>query len=293
MKIKIIADAVSNLFPNIIEEKKLDIRVIPLKLRQGDKEYSCYEDSMDVSSFSKQYFQNMADGMETKTSLASPGMYIDIFKEEIAKGNKVICFTMASGISGTYNSACLARDEINKDYDEPMVDVIDCMTAGFGEGLQVIHAYEMVQEGKTFDEIVKECESFKHFVRSDFTVDNVKYLISTGRVSKTMARFLRLLNIKVRLKRSDKSDIAFAGSAIGKNNAIKQLGKTILENIDFSKDQIVYITHCNSIEDAEKLKDMLSKGGVKNIEIYDYDVISGAHIGPGSLAAFYVGKESY
>ena len=293
MKIKIIADAVSNLFPNIIKEKGLDIRVIPLKLRQGDKEYSCYEDHMDVASFSKQYFQNMADGMETKTSLASPGMYMEIFKEEIAKGNKVICFTMAAGISGTYNSACLARDEINKEYDEPMVDVIDCMTAGFGEGLQVIHAFELVQEGKSFDEIVKECESFKHIVRSDFTVDNIKYLVSTGRVSKTMARFLRLLNIKVLLKRSEKSDIAFAGSAIGKNNAIKQLSKTILENIDLSKDQIVYITHCNIIEDAEKLKDMLVKGGVKNIEIYDYDVISGAHIGPGSLAAFYIGKESY
>ena len=122
---------------------------------------------------------------------------------------------------------------------------------------------------------------------------SIKFLINTGRVSKALARFIHLLNIKILLKRNSESKIAFGGSAIGMNNAIKQLSRLVIDNIDMSVDQIVYITHCNVIENANKLKSILTDAGIKNIEIYDYDLISGAHIGPGSLAVFYVAKESY
>ena len=293
MGITIIADAVSNLFKDILVEKKLNIKVMSLHLTIGDKEYLCYDDPIDIKEFSKTYYEGMAKGEEVKTSLVGPGQFEEAFKEEIKKGNKVICFTMAKGISGTYNSACVAKDAVNEEYKETMVEVIDCMTAGFGEGLQAIHAYELVQEGKSFEEIVKECEEFKHFVRSDFTVDDIKFLLKTGRVGKALARFVHLLNIKILLKRNEESKIAFLGSAIGMNNAIKQLSKLVIDKIDMNRDQIVYITHCNVMENALKLKGLLEAANIKNIEIYDYDLISGAHIGPGSLAVFYVSKESY
>lgn len=199
---------------------------------------------------------------------------------------------MAQGISGTYQSACLARDMVNEEYGEKRVEIIDSMTAGFGEGLQAIHAYELTKQNKSFDEIVSLSENYKHFVRSDFTVDQIKYLVSTGRVSKTMARFASLLNIKVLLKRDEQSKIAFAGTALGKINAIKQLARITLSKIKKDVKQIVYITHCNIINDANKLKELLIKGGVKNVEIYDYDYTSGAHIGPGSLAVFYQAKDA-
>ena len=293
MGIKIIADAASNLFGSILKEKNLDIKVMSLHLTVGDKEYLCYDDEIDIKDFSKSYYEQIAEGAEVKTSLVGPGQFEEVFKEEIKKGNKVICFTMAKGISGTYNSACVARDTVNEETKEESVVVIDSMTAGFGEGLQAIRAYELVLEGKSFEEIVKECETFKRFVRSDFTVDNIKYLLKTGRVGKALARFVHLLNIKILLKRNEESKIAFSGSAIGMNNAIKQLSKVVIDKIDMDKDQIVYITHCNVMENALKLKEIIEKAGVKNIEIYDYDLISGAHIGPGSLAVFYVAKESY
>ncbi len=293
MGIKIIADAASNLFGSILKEKNLDIKVMSLHLTVGDKEYLCYDDEIDIKEFSKSYYEQIAEGAEVKTSLVGPGQFEEVFKEEIKRGNKVICFTMAKGISGTYNSACVARDTVNEETKEESVVVIDSMTAGFGEGLQAIRAYELVLEGKSFEEIVKECETFKRFVRSDFTVDNIKYLLKTGRVGKALARFVHLLNIKILLKRNEESKIAFSGSAIGMNNAIKQLSKVVIDKIDMDKDQIVYITHCNVMENALKLKEIIEKAGVKNIEIYDYDLISGAHIGPGSLAVFYVAKESY
>lgn len=291
MGISIIADAVSNLFPEILKEKNLNIRVMNMHLTIGDREYNCYNDELNITEFSKTYFKMMEEGYKASTTLVNTFDFLEAFKEEIAKGNKVICFTMAKGISGTYNCAVQAADEINGEYKEKMVHVIDSMTAGLGEGLQAIHADKLVKEGKTFEELVEACDNYKLTVRSDFTVDNIKYLISTGRVSRLLAKFANLINIKVLLKHNSESKIAFAGSAIGRKNSIKKLAKLILEKIDMNVDQIVYITHCDSIEDAEKLKGFLVEGGVKNIETYDYDLISGAHIGPNSLAVFYIAKE--
>lgn len=290
--IKIFADSVSNLFPDIIKSKKLDIKVLKVHLQIDNVTYDLYEENFDVKKFNKIYYDALEQKKEIHTSLISPGEYIEAFKEEIDKGNKVICFTMAQGISGTYQSACLARDMINEEYNDKKVEVIDSMTAGFGEGLQAIRAANLVKEGKSFKDLIEDCEQYKHYVRSDFTVDNIKYLVSTGRVSKTLAKFITLLNIKVLLKRNEESKIAFAGTAFGKINAIRQLARVVLNKIKKAKKQIVYITHCNIINDANKLKDLLIKGGVKDVEIYDYDFVSGAHIGPGSLAVFYEAQDA-
>lgn len=294
MGISIIADAVSNLFRDIIEDKKLKVTIMNVRLRIDEKEYFVYDDIKNVHLFSKTYFEAMKNPkVKIQTTLVSTGEYYEQFKKEIVNGNKVICFTMASGISGTYQSACIARDMINSDKQEHVVEVIDCMTAGMGEGLQVIHAQKLIEEGKDFDEIIKELNEFKHYVRSDFTVDNIKYLLKTGRVLKTLGRFANFLDIKILLKRSDHSNIAYAGHAKGKKKAIAKLIDTVVENINLDIEQTVYITHCDIIEEAEEIKSMLEERGIKNIEIYDYDIISGAHIGPGSLAVFYVGKEAY
>ena len=292
MGIKIICDAVSNLFKNVVLDKNLDVKVMNIHLDIGDKEYNCYDDDLDIESFSKYYYEMMDEGIEPKTTLVNPQSYIDAFEEEISKGNQVICFTMAKGISGTYNSALMAMNEINEKYNQEMVYVVDSMTAGLGEGLQVIHADELVKAGKSFEEIKTEVERYKLRVRSDFTVGNVKYLIKTGRASKTLAKFVNFLKIKVLLKHNNESKIALLGTAIGKVKAIIKLANTVIEKIDRTIEQTIYITHCNVIEDAIVLKELLVKAGIKNkIEIYYYDLVSGAHIGPGSLATFYLAKE--
>ncbi len=77
-----------------------------------------------------------------------------------------------------------------------------------------------------------------------------------------------------------------------KFNAIRQLARVVLNRIKKAKKQIVYITHCNIINDANKLKDLLIKGGVKDVEIHDYYFVSGAHVGPGSLAVFYEAQDA-
>lgn len=292
MAIKVFAEAACNLFKDLLKRKNVDVTIMNMRLIVGDNEYNCYDDIEDIKEFSKEYFEKIEQGVKVRTSLVSPGEYEKAFKKEVEQGNQVICYTMAKGISGTYESACMARDMINEEFKGEFVYVIDSGTCGLGEGLQVLHAYELTKQDKKADELVKELEEYKSRVRSEFTVDNIKYLLGTGRVNKFLSKFLNLVNFKVLLKSRD-SKIGLAGNAIGRSKSIKKLAAMVLDKIDVNEEQTIYITHCAVPEDAEILKNILVEGGLKaeNIEIEDYDLISGAHIGPRSLAVFYLASE--
>ena len=288
MSVKIYADAGSNLFPEIIRRKKLDITIVNMKLYIKDQEYNCYDKEFDTDKVSKIFYEELKENNDIHTSLINPYDYLEAFKEDIEKGNKIICLTMAKGISGTYQSACMARDMINEEKGQEMVYVIDSMTAGFGEGLLAIRAAELSKKGKSFEDIINDIENFKYKVRSEFTVDDVNYLAKTGRVSKVVAKIANALKIKVMLKGSNDSTIVSTGKVPGRKLSIKRLAKQCIEFIKNAKDQIVYITHCNCIRDAFELKRMLKEKQINNVEIYDYDLVTGSHLGPNALAIFYV-----
>ena len=290
MAIKIYADTASNLYPALLKQKNLDIHVLKMPLLVGDETFMCYEEEADIEEMSTCFYKAVEEGKVIQTSLINPDTFINEFKEDVDKGNQIICFIMAKGISGTYQSACLAANEINEQQGKVMVCIINTATAGLGEGLQAIHAYEMVQQGKSFDDIVREAEVFRWKVRSEFTVDNIKYLGKTGRVKPIVAKLANLFKIKVMLNGSYESAIAMTGKVIGRIASIKKLAKQCLEHINKKIKQIIYITHCNAKEDAETLKKLLLDGGLKDIEIYPYDLITGSHVGPGTIALFYVGN---
>lgn len=289
--VKIYADAGSNLFPEIIKNKNLDIQIVTMKLFIKDQEYNCYDKNFDIKKVSKIFYEEMDGDDNIHTSLINPNDYVETFKDDIAKGNQIICLTMAKGISGTYQSACLARDMINEEQKKEMVYILDSSTAGFGEGIQAIHLAELAAQGKSFEELIKIGEEFKFKVRSEFTVDDISYLAKTGRVNKVVAKIANALRIKVMLKGSNESTIVSTGKISGRRLSIKKLINQCIDYIRHPEQQTVYITHCNCLEDAETMKNELAKEGIPNIEIYDYDLVTGSHLGPRALAIFYVGDD--
>ncbi|NLB48915.1 MAG: DegV family protein [Erysipelotrichia bacterium] len=290
MSIKIYTDAGSNLFPSVLKKINKEIKVVSMQLTIDEVAYRCYDDDIDPDQFSREFYQKMRDNSNIYTSQVNPNDFIEAFKEDIAAGHQIICFTLAKGISGTYNSACLARDIINEEQGKEVVYVVDSATAGFGEGLQAIRAAELVKKGWDFEAIIKEAEEFKFKVRSEFTVGDIKYLIKKGRVSALVAKFINMINIRFLLKGSVKSTIEVSGKVFGRKTAIRRLADTVVEKIKNPDDQIVYISHCDVEEEAISLKNYLIEKGIKNIKIYYYDLITGAHIGPDSIAIFYVGE---
>ena len=290
MKVKIYADAGSNLFPEIIKEKGLDITIVNMKLYIKDQEYNCYDKDFDTKTVSKLFYEEMNGEDNIHTSLINPNDYLEAFKEDIELGNQIICLTMARGISGTYQSACIARDMINEEQGKEMVYILDSATAGFGEGIQAIRLAEQAREGKDFKTLIKEAEEFKFKVRSEFTVDDIAYLAKTGRVNKVVAKIANALRIKVLLKGSNESTIVSTSKVSGRKLSIKKLTKQCIDYIKNPEKQTVYITHCNCYEDALSMKEELIKNNIKNIEIYDYDLVTGSHLGPNALAIFYIGE---
>lgn len=287
MGIKIYADAGSNLFPEIIKKKKLDIKIVDMKLYIKDKEYNCYDESFDTEKVSDLFYKELSGDNNIRTSLVNPNDYLEAFKDDIANGHQIICLTMAKGISGTYQSACIARDMINEEQGKEVVYVVDSMTAGFGEGLLAIRLDKGVKKGKTFEELIKDIEQFKYKVRSEFTVDDVNFLAKTGRINRVVAKIASALKIKVLLKGSNDSTIVSTAKVPGRKLSLKKLAKQCIDFIKNAKDQIVYITHCNCLKDALEVKKMLKEKNIDNVEIYDYDLVTGSHLGPNALAIFY------
>lgn len=288
MAIKIYTDASSNLFSSILKENNSEITVLPMALRIDDKEYLCYKDDIDVEEMSKDFYSEMVKGAKPKTSLTSPGLFMEKCKEEVAKGNQVIYVTLASGISGTFQSASLIAEEINNDAKKKMVAVIDSKTAGLGEGRIALKAENLAKSGLEFEKIILETEEYVKKVRSEFTVDSIKYLANTGRVSNVTAIIANMLSIKPLLYGSDEAKIEVTSKVHGRKNALKKLAEQVNDNI-VGKDQVVYISHCNSLDDAKYFENLLHEFGINNTKIYFYDLVTGAHVGPGTIAVFYEG----
>lgn len=288
MSIKIFTDAASNLFNYILKEKELDINVLPMTLQIGEESHLCYEENIDVEKFSKTLYEKLSKGEKAKTSLTSPGQFEKAFTDEVEKGNQVIFVCIASGISGNYQSSSLIASQINEEYGKELVKVIDAKTASFGEGMVAMYAYKLAKEGKTFEEVASLTEEYVKRVRSEFTVDNIKYLSNSGRVSSIVATIASILSIKPLLYGSDKAKIEVSSKVHGRNNAINTLAQQVVDYIA-DKNSKVFIAHCNSLDDANKLANLLRNNGINDIEIYYYDIVTGAHVGPGTLAVFYEG----
>lgn len=287
--IKIYTDAASNLFKKFLKEKELDISVLPMSLQIGETTYLCYEDDIDVDKFSKELYKKIENGEKAKTSLTSPGLINKVFLEEINNKNKVIFITLASGISGNYQSANLIANEINSLAGEKCIQVIDSKTASLGEGMIAIYAHNLAKSKISFDEVINKTLLYVDRVRSEFTLDNVKYLVSSGRVSSLVAKIAGVLSIKPMLYGSSEARIEVTSKVRGRNASIRTLASQVVENIS-NKNSKVYIAHCDCLDDAKKLQDLLNNEGILDIEIYYYDLVTGVHAGPKTLAVFYEGE---
>lgn len=290
MAVKIFTDAASNLFKQILVSKNVEdyVKVLPMSLDVGPKTYYCYEDDIDVQEMSKDFYEQMAQGLKPKTSLISPGLFLEEVEKEIKNGNEVLYISLAGGISGSYQSACMIADQINDENKKVVLRVINSKTASFGEAMQVLKAAELAKQNMSLEEIYTEVLEYCETVRSEFTVDSIKYLAQSGRVSKLTAAVASVLAIKPLLYGSPEGKIESTGKVHGRVAAIKTLVNQVNEYIK-DKNSKVYIAHCNCIDDVNKMVNMLNERGINDIEIYYYDLVTGAHVGPGTIAVFYEG----
>lgn len=287
---KIYGDSCCDLPYSYAEER--NIKLLNLSYAVDGKEY--IDDGKNEENIHSLYAK-MRDGKLTSTSQPSQDVLYDIFKNTAENNEELIFMTLSSGISATYDSACLMLNKCREEYPDVKIAVIDSLCASGGYGLLMQRIADNRDNGMPFDEAVEWIEKYKHNVIHWFTVDDLVYLKRGGRVSAAKAAIGGVLNLKPVMHVDATGHLVAVNVARGRKNSIKELVKNTIADIEsYSKEkdyeQRVYINHAEAYEDAVMCKNLLSEcKKIKNITINYIGPTIGCHSGPGTLAIFSFG----
>lgn len=283
MKVKIIADSASDLPKDLIEQN--NITILPLVVLDGINEY---QDGVEITP--KKIFDDMRSGKVYSTSQVPVNMFIDLFTQ-MAKNNQE-CFypAFSSQLSGTYNAAVTALEEVKKSYPDFKIVILDTLCASMGLGNVVLKACELATAGLNAEQIKPIIEDYAKKMVHVYTVEKLEYLHRGGRVSKTSALIGDTLGIRPALTVIDGRLVP-----VHKVRGEKKLYATMLDMVaqkageDLSA-KTVTIAHGDDIQTANVLKKMIQERfKCKDIRITTLGAVIGAHAGPGTQAIFVEG----
>ena len=262
------------------------VRVLQLSVQfKGEN-----ESFLDYEMPSKLFYQKMRDGQVAVTSAVNADTFQKAFAATLDEGLDVLYLAFSSGLSATYNSACIAVEELRAAYPERRIQAVDTLAASAGFGLLVYLAKEKKAAGASMEEVAQYIEDIRLSSVHWFTVDDLVYLKRGGRVSAATALLGGMLGIKPVLHVDNEGHLIKMSQVRGRRSSIKALadayGKT-----KTGKGPI-FISHGDCIDDAKALAEILEKDyGAKVDLITSIGPVIGAHSGPGTLALFYLGTE--
>ncbi len=244
----------------------------------------------------KEFYAMMRDGKMPTTSQANPEEAKAFFEECIKENSEVLYLAFSSGLSGTFNSARIAAEEVMEEHPGVKVMVIDSLCASLGEGLFVHKAVRMRDAVKTMEETARWLtDHVQNFVHA-FTVDDLFHLYRGGRVSRTTAIIGTLASIKPRLHVDHEGHLIVIGKVRGRKKSLNALVDYMEEKMGSwaqeNRDDYVFISHGDSLEDAEYVRDQIKERfGMERFLINNIGPTIGAHSGPGTIALFFMGEE--
>lgn len=269
--IKIVCDSLSDLRKEDVE--KYDIHVVPLTLIMDGKEY---RDSIDITP--SEFYKTLREGsVYPKTSQATYAQFKEVFDKYIEEGKKVIYISGSSAATGTYQSAMMAKNDTEGD-----IYLYDSYNLTFGAGIFVVKAAEMINEGKSIEEVLKALDKIKENHILMFSVDTLEYLKKGGRISSTKATVGNLLNIKPILEVKD-GLVSQVGQVRGKKNVLNKMIECIKERLgdELQQDEI-YIGYSDDLKERDKLTELAQDVfNPKKIGYFEIGTCIGAHAGPG------------
>lgn len=286
MSFEILTDSCSNLTEELIE--KYNINIIPLSFFVDDEEFIGY--IKGESQDSVKFYNMMREGKVVKTSLANPTKYSDLIEDIFKRGNDILYIGFSSALSGTYKNVENYLTDLLEEYSDRKVKCVDTLSACFGEGMLVVDAAKMKEQGKSLEETAEWLEENKLKQCHWFTVDDLKYLKRGGRVSATSAILGTVLQIKPVMHVDNEGRLVPVEKVKGRKASLLKLADNMERLYDNVSD--VYISHGDCIQDAEFLKNEVEKRfNLKDIVINVIDPVIGAHSGPGTMAIFFKGTE--
>ena len=247
----------------------------------------------DVDSFDgHSFYEDLKKGKVVRTSLLNTQLFLSRFGPILASGTDIIYISMSSGISGTFNAARIAAEELMELYEGRFVHIVDSLGCGFGNGLLAVRAAELSRNGVDVRKAAEILDAEVPHTCQYFTVDDLNFLKNTGRVSGMTANIATVLNIKPILFGDSTGHIISCAKIRGRKKSIELLAKKFEEKRMLTDDQRICISHGDCLEDAEYLASLIHEILPDiPITICMHEPFSGAHVGPGMLGLFFRGNE--
>ncbi len=286
MPFAVFTDGCSNLPGEIWRGK--DIHLLPCSYT-ADGVPATYTGDLDTFE-AHTYYNQLRAGSVIKTSLLNSHVFLTHFRPVLEQGKDVVYVGMSSGISGTIQAARMAAEELEEEFPERSVCVVDSLGAGFGPGLLSCRACDLRDAGKTAKEAAAILDDEKMRMCEYFTVDDLNCLKRTGRVSGATAMIATVLNIKPLLYGDNEGHIVACGKVRGRRKAMDAIVEKYRAKVVDAQNQRVAISHGDVPEEAQELASRICQiAQPKELIIAPHEPVTGAHVGPGMLALFFMG----
>lgn len=275
----------------------------PERFREREIRYLCfhftldgveYPDDLGITMPPEELFHRMSAGGQTQTSQISVAEYLAYFEAMLKQGKDVLHVTLSSGLTGTYQSACLAREELLEKYPERKLYVVDSLGASSGYGLLMETLADLRDGGMSIDELRTWAEENKLRVHHWFFSTDLSFYVRGGRISKAAGAIGTVLNICPLLNVSSQGCLTPREKVRGKRNVIKRIVEKMAENAEGGTGYSGKCFMCHSAcpEDARTVASMVEEGFPNlrgKVEIYPIGATIGSHTGPGTVALFFWG----
>lgn len=276
-KIKIITDSTADLSQELYD--KYDIEVLPLLINFGDDSYL---DGVEINP--EEVFRRIEkDNVLPTTAQVIPTRFEETYKKYLDEGYKIISIHMSSAMSGTYQSACIAKNSLESDN----IVVIDSQKVTSALGILVLKAAKLREKGLSLNEIEREINKCRDKVKASIVFESLEYLVRGGRISKTAGVIGGMLGIKVLLEIKD-GLMAVKEKIRGNKKAIKRMISD-LESVELDPELPVLLIDVQNIEIKQALRDYLNENNINYIECPVGSAVS-IHSGPQCCALVFLTK---
>ena len=284
MTFKILTDSTADLPESWTQEH--DVQVLGLTIQLDGQ---TYETVGPDKLTSEQLLAKMESGSKPTTSQINVGQFEDVFRQYAQEGTAVLYVAFASALSGTYQSAVMAREMVLEDYPEAIITILDTKAASMGEGLLVMKAVEARAAGQSLEQTADLLQSLVPRVKTYFLVDDLNHLMRGGRISKAAALMGSLVNIKPIIAVTADGSLDSVAKVRGKKKAQAEVVRMTLETISEPR---VVVAYAGEKEVAENVKEqILASRQVTEVLILPLGPVISTHTGPGTLGLFSIGSE--
>ena len=288
MSFWIVTDAACDLTKSYVDQQE-KFHVMPMSYHMDNQDYpvTCGE-----KETWHPFYEALRNGKMATTSQVNTAEYLNVFKRLTEKGESVLCIVFSSGLSGTYQAACLAQSMLQEENPNAKVTVVDSLCASAGQGLIVHLALQKRAEGASLSETAQWVMENRQNIVHWFTVDDLDFLRRGGRVSATAAYFGGMLKIKPVMHVNFEGKLIPREKVQGRKRALKTLAQKVNELAQPRDGQTVFISHGDCEDDARYTIACLQEMGFapKDVMYMPISPIVGAHAGPGTVAIFFLGE---